>query len=241
MPDQVVRLVVVFVVLGAVLVILRGRFVPSSFGEAGHYRGEALNVARAIPVRFAGTTACVECHDDVGEAKAASYHRTLACEVCHGAGSAHVEAPDEVKPRIPTGRENCLRCHGYRISRPTGFPQVLELSHNPDQGCPECHNPHDPTPPETPESCGACHGNIAALKAVSHHRRVPCTVCHQANPEHWKDPRSDRPSKPSRREFCARCHAPDAGGIKEAPRIDFSTHGGRYLCWQCHYPHYPEG
>ncbi len=23
--------------------------------------------------------------------------------------------------------------------------------------------------------------------------------------------------------------------------IDVDTHGGRYLCWQCHYPHLPEG
>ena len=28
--------------------------------------------------------------------------------------------------------------------------------------------------------------------------------------------------------------------IREAPHIDMTEHGGRYLCWQCHYPHYPE-
>ena len=25
------------------------------------------------------------------------------------------------------------------------------------------------------------------------------------------------------------------------PRVDIVEHGGRYLCWQCHYPHDPEG
>ncbi len=25
------------------------------------------------------------------------------------------------------------------------------------------------------------------------------------------------------------------------PRIDLDTHNSRYLCWQCHYPHFPEG
>ena len=23
--------------------------------------------------------------------------------------------------------------------------------------------------------------------------------------------------------------------------VELATHGGRYVCWQCHYPHYPEG
>ena len=27
---------------------------------------------------------------------------------------------------------------------------------------------------------------------------------------------------------------------KEIPRVDMATHGERYVCWQCHYPHSPE-
>jgi ribosomal protein S27AE len=26
----------------------------------------------------------------------------------------------------------------------------------------------------------------------------------------------------------------------EIPRVEMRTHGERYLCWQCHYPHFPE-
>jgi ribosomal protein S27AE len=49
-----------------------------------------------------------------------------------------------------------------------------------------------------------------------------------------------RPQKPRTREFCGGCHDPDEPSPKEVPRIDLATHGGRNLCWQCHYPHYPE-
>ena len=27
---------------------------------------------------------------------------------------------------------------------------------------------------------------------------------------------------------------------KEIPRVDMFSHGERYMCWQCHYPHLPE-
>jgi ribosomal protein S27AE len=48
------------------------------------------------------------------------------------------------------------------------------------------------------------------------------------------------PKKPTSREFCGTCHSKEAKSPREIPRIDLTTHGGRYLCWQCHYPHFPE-
>ena len=68
-----------------------------------------------------------------------------------------------------------------------------------------------------------------------------CTTCHVAPERHKTAPRTALPSKPETREFCARCHAKDATVVKEAPRIDVSTHGGTFRCWECHYPHHPEG
>jgi ribosomal protein S27AE len=46
--------------------------------------------------------------------------------------------------------------------------------------------------------------------------------------------------KPAGREFCAKCHGREAASPPEIPRIDLASHGGRYLCWDCHYPHSPE-
>lgn len=240
LPDQVLRLGILFIIVIAALVIARQRFVPDSFGDLGHYRADAIDEAVKQPIRFAGAEACGDCHDDVAEAKGQSYHRGVSCEVCHGPGAAHAETAGEQTVVVPQKREACLYCHGYLPSRPTGFPQVIEKAHNPMEPCMGCHDPHDPTPPHIPERCSACHGQIARTKAVSPHRTLECETCHTADERHRESPMSYRPSKPTQREFCGRCHSPDAASPGNIPRVEIETHGGRYLCWQCHYPHHPE-
>ncbi len=78
------------------------------------------------------------------------------------------------------------------------------------------------------------------MKAVSPHVQLACTRCHETPERHKTAPREARPDKPRTREFCGSCHAQGASSPKEIPRIDLATHGGRFLCWQCHYPHQPE-
>ena len=240
-PGPVIRLVIVSVVVVSALFIVRERFVPESFGEFGHYRADAVDVVAGQPIQYAGLQACDECHPDVLEVKASSYHSGLTCEGCHGPAAGHVEDPIEHLPLVPAGRESCLRCHSYLSSRPTGFPQIIESVHNPMEPCAACHDPHDPTPPEVPETCAACHAAIARTKAVSHHWTLECETCHEAKREHRERPRAHLPKKPTTREFCGQCHATGSAGAGDTPRVDLATHGGRYLCWQCHYPHYPEG
>jgi ribosomal protein S27AE len=53
-------------------------------------------------------------------------------------------------------------------------------------------------------------------------------------------PRLVRPSKPTERAFCGQCHSEGAESARTIPRVSMETHGEGYLCWQCHYPHYPE-
>jgi hypothetical protein len=237
----VVRILLVFVLAVVVLVVVRGAFIPESFGEIGHYRADAVPEIAAQPISYAGMQVCVECHDDVGEVKAGSYHRGLTCEGCHEAAAGHVEDPTEVAPFTPTGRTVCLRCHEYLSSRPTGFPQIIEKIHNPMEPCASCHDPHDPTPPEVPGECSACHAAIARTKSVSHHWTLDCETCHEARPEHRENPRAALPLKPTERSFCGTCHGRGASSAASIPRVDLDEHGGRYLCWQCHYPHDPEG
>ena len=241
LPDQVVRLGVLALVAISVTLYARHRFVPATFGETGHYRAAAVNAVASTKVKYAGAAQCGECHDDIAAKKAASYHRTLSCEICHGPAAGHAEDPESQKPFIPRERgAACLYCHEYLPSRPTGFPQIIERLHNPVKPCIECHNPHDPKPPKVPESCSACHAQIYRTKAVSHHANLPCETCHTVDARHREDPRAFLPKKPTSREFCGRCHAKEATSPREIPRIDLTTHGGRYLCWQCHYPHFPE-
>ena len=240
-PDQVIRLAVVLAVAVVLLVVARDRFVPESFGEEGHYRADAVDVVAAQPVRYAGAQVCVECHDREGEVKSRSFHRPVSCEVCHGPAAAHADDYESQQPRVPRERgAECPSCHEYLSSRPTGFPQIIERLHNPLQACIQCHDPHDPTPPQVPETCAACHAQIARIKAVSHHVTLSCETCHDAPAEHREDPRSHLPRKPTTRDFCGQCHARDADSPPGIPRVDLRSHGERYLCWQCHYPHHPE-
>ena len=242
MPDALVRLLVVFLglaILGAFVVIV---LIPTRLKDVKMQWAESIKAEQAKPVKYAGFHACAECHDRLYEKKKTGFHKDLSCETCHGPAKAHTEDPDKVKPAIPQERSYCPLCHAYNPSRPRGFPQINPVAHNPLKPCSSCHNPHDPKPPTTPKECAACHGEIARTKAVSHHVQLACTVCHQAPQQHKVSPRAVKPTKPQNREFCGKCHAKDAKEklAKNAPRIDLGTHGEKYVCWQCHYPHSPE-
>jgi hypothetical protein len=220
--------------------------VPRTFGDKGHYRAAATDSIMQLPMHYAGHDVCTMCHAQVAQTKAASFHRGVACEVCHGPASDHLANPMQVKPPAPRDRSFCPRCHAFDAARPSGFPQIDTTQHNPGIPCFMCHRPHDPTPPHPPESCAACHGLIYRTKAVSAHAALACTECHTADPRHKESPRQFLPTKPEQREFCGRCHAPNAAppaGLPadvRIPRVDLATHGERYVCWQCHYPHHPE-
>ncbi len=240
LPEQVKRLSIVFAVIVIAFAPVRRLLVPPDFGKYGHYRASALSDVASMPLHYAGQGACYDCHDDVVDTKSHGFHAPVACEVCHGAALAHTENPDSIVPPAPRERGYCPICHEYLESRPTGFPQIVSVSHNPLKPCISCHNPHDPVPPETPRECTACHAAIAHSKEASHHVYLACTRCHNAPEEHRINPRAFQPSKPDSREFCGQCHARDADSSPEIPRVDMQTHGERYVCWQCHYPHNPE-
>jgi hypothetical protein len=238
--EQVKRLSVVVAALAAVVLLMRFVVIPRAYFSPPLHRAATVRREVAKPIHFAGMAACRECHSDIYDKKAASYHRNLGCETCHGPSQNHAEDPMAVKPYAPRDRKFCPVCHAYNASRPTGFPQILPASHNPGLPCITCHNPHDPTPPEVPQECSACHRQIWRTKAVSKHADLACTTCHEVSEQHRITPRSALPTKPQAREFCGQCHASDAAN-PVTKKIDMTTHGGHFLCWQCHYPHQPEG
>jgi decaheme cytochrome c component MtrC/MtrF-like protein len=240
-PEQIRRLAVVAVVVVGGTLLTRFVIIPPSLIAKDLHRASTVNQEVVKPVKFAGSAACQDCHDDVVMKKAKGYHKGLACEGCHGPAAKHIADPMAVKPPAPRDRKFCPVCHSYDASRPTGFPQINATAHNPLKPCITCHDPHDPVPPRTPRECAACHQQIERTKSMSSHALLACTTCHVTPEQHKKSPRSVAPSKPETRDFCAQCHAKDATKVKEAPRVDVSSHGGTYLCWQCHYPHLPEG
>jgi hypothetical protein len=243
LPEQVVRLGTVVGFLVVVILVLRFVVIPRSVFSTELHQSSTVEREMARPIHFAGVATCRECHSDEYDRKSQGYHKNLACETCHGPSAKHAEDPMTVKPYAPRDRTFCPVCHGYDPSRPTGFPQINPMSHNPGVPCIGCHHPHDPVPPEVPHECSACHAQIARTKALSSHAQLPCTTCHGVDEKHKVQPRSALPTKPENREFCGQCHSTESVDTRatRAPRVDLTSHGGTYLCWQCHYPHLPEG
>ena len=240
LPPQIPPLLGVFALAVIGLVVARTYLIPETFGQDGHYRTAAVDSIIAHEKKYAGHQECALCHSAINDRRLAGNHQGVSCEVCHGPAADHVAGPMNVKPPAPRERGLCPLCHAYNPSRPTGFPQIDPVAHNPLTPCITCHEPHEPEPPSIPEECSACHGQIARQKAVSHHVTLPCTTCHQAPTAHREDPRSVTPTKPTERSFCGACHDEDAPSPARIPRIDITSHGADYQCWQCHYPHYPE-
>ena len=239
-PEQLQRLAIVIGVIVAGVLVTRFAIIPRSLIDRNMHRAATVQREIAKPVRFAGSTACGDCHDDIVSRKVKGFHKNLSCEGCHGPAIKHTEDPSAVKPPAPRDRKFCPVCHAYDPSRPTGFPQINPTAHNPLKPCISCHNPHDPVPPTVPQSCSACHAQIERTKAVSSHALLACTTCHKVPEQHKTAPRTALPSKPETREFCGTCHGKDSTR-PDAPKLDLATHGRTYLCWQCHYPHLPEG
>jgi hypothetical protein len=238
-PEQIKRLFIVFAVFITAILLIRAFAVPPSLKETGFHRTSTTEREKAKEIQYAGAEACTDCHEDIVLKKKANDHNNLSCETCHGPAKKHAEDPDKNKPIVPRERSFCPLCHAYDPSRPTGYPQINPAIHNPMKPCIECHDPHNPEPPQPIQSCAACHGEIFRTKAVSPHAQVECTTCHNTPDEHKSNPRAVKPSKPDKREFCGKCHALDSDA-KGVPKIDIATHGEKYLCWVCHYPHMPE-
>ncbi len=238
-PDSILRALVAVATFAILMILVRAFLVPAELKEVGTQRTSAIARELAKEVKFAGSIACAECHNDIYNVKKSGYHRDLSCEGCHGAASAHIDEPEEVQPPAPRERKFCPQCHTYNLSRPSGFPQINPAAHNPLKPCITCHDPHDPVPPETPRECEACHAQIARTKAASPHIYLECITCHPTSDKHKIAPKTVKSQKPTDSELCAQCHGLDSK-VEDTPKVNILVHGEKYLCWQCHYPHMPE-
>ncbi len=138
------RLAAVFVIGILAFLGIRAVLVPKSFGQYGHYRGDALAEVAARPVSFAGHPACEDCHTDVLEKKKSGRHAHVNCEACHGALAKHADDPGSVLPAKLDTAVLCVRCHEANIAKPKGFPQVVSADHSNGMPCDTCHQPHSP-------------------------------------------------------------------------------------------------
>ncbi|MGB9071259.1 MAG: multiheme c-type cytochrome [Terriglobales bacterium] len=137
------RLAAVFLAGTLAFLGMRVFLVPKSFGQYGHYRGDAIAEMAARPVKFAGHQACEECHADVLEKKKAGRHARVNCEACHGPLAKHADDPSVQPVKLDTA-VLCVRCHEANAAKPKGFPQVASADHSTGLPCDTCHQPHSP-------------------------------------------------------------------------------------------------
>jgi hypothetical protein len=144
-PPQITRLAIVFAIFISLFLLVRHFLVPDTFGEYGHYRGDALIDNALVEIHYSGQQACFECHQDVEDLKTLDVHSEIHCETCHGPGQKHVVSSDPADILKPAGREFCGLCHSKNAARRQDAVFQVDLNeHNVGKICIECHNPHQP-------------------------------------------------------------------------------------------------
>jgi hypothetical protein len=149
--EHLLRLAAVMLIALVAFVVLRAAVVPKSFGQYGHYRGDAIAEVASRPIAHAGHDACEGCHTEVVDQKKLGRHAGLHCEVCHGPQARHAEDPASVKPPLPDTAVICARCHEANSAKPHSFPQVASAEHSGGLACNTCHQPHRPKIEDQPK------------------------------------------------------------------------------------------
>jgi hypothetical protein len=148
---HIFRVLFALVVLIAGFIVFRTYMVPNSYGFYGPYRFDNVAEQAARAPRHGGPESCQKCHPKEYGKRLAGVHKTVSCEVCHGAVAKHADKDKRIAP-MPMEKTYrlCARCHAKLDSRPKEFPQVKLEEHVTDKleggVCLDCHDPHDPTP-----------------------------------------------------------------------------------------------
>lgn len=142
--EHLLRLAGVFVAAALGFIAIRAFLVPRSFGEYGHYRGDAIAEIAALPIVHAGHQTCETCHTDIFEQKTKGKHAGVNCEACHGPQAKHADDPGSILPPKPNPAVLCAQCHEASAAKPQAFPQVATAEHSGGVVCTTCHQPHNP-------------------------------------------------------------------------------------------------
>lgn len=172
MPKHIFRLICLL--LGVLLLaLIAPKFLTvDSFYKYGHYRANSVPEIAAQPIAYRTARNCLSCHDERVALWSANSHKSVTCEVCHGAAQGH---PANGKLPIPKDTVRlCTLCHEAMPGRPPTQPQIDVTKHNPSATqCVTCHNPHSP---KIATSLIKVTGNAVAGKK----RAADCATCHGA-------------------------------------------------------------
>jgi len=172
MPKHIIRLLVLMVAFAAAALYAKSYFTVDSFYRFGHYRADSVTDIATLEPVFQTPSPCSSCHALRYAEWSTNVHRTVICEVCHGAAQGH---PTQTKVPIPAETIRlCTQCHEAMAGRPlTSVRQVAIGRHFPDADCIACHNPHAP-------KIGAAVQQAANLRA-GHDLTANCAACHGTN------------------------------------------------------------
>lgn len=77
----------------------------------------------------------------------------------------------------------------------------------------------------SPDACGACHEDVASLKADGAHAPVQCEACHDALASHVKDDEKIADMRIDRSwQLCANCHQKLTGRPALIAQVDLIEH-----------------
>jgi cytochrome c553 len=177
LPTHIVRLLLLLIFFLLVAMAAKVYLTDPSYYRFGYYRADAVpELAEGAPL-YQGSASCLECHEERSSDWPGEAHKTVQCEVCHGATR---ECPVKEGTRIPADTTRlCATCHEKMPARPARQPQIVPGEHPFADGetmpCIECHDPHAPGPvarepvtapaeapqmavPESLSKCAKCHG-----------------------------------------------------------------------------------
>src|SRR5512140_138703 len=173
MPKHIFRLICLL--LGVLVVaLLAPRFLTvDSFYRFGHYRANSVPEIAAQEPAYKTASYCLSCHAPRVALWSANSHKSVTCEVCHGAAQGH---PQNGKLPIPKDTVKlCTLCHEEMPGRPDTQPQIVLAKHDPvGQQCTTCHNPHSP-------KIAAGLVKVTGNAAIGKQRAEDCAACHGAD------------------------------------------------------------
>jgi cytochrome c553 len=172
MPKHITRLLLLMAAAAALGYAAKTYFTPESFYDYGPYRAASVPELAAQEIVYQTPHYCQTCHAERQAQWSANNHKSVSCEVCHGAAQGH---PQNGKLPIPSDTVKlCSLCHESMPGRPQTHPQVAVVQHSSGQQCIVCHEPHAP---KIMSAAVLVAGNAAAGAK----RAAACASCHGAN------------------------------------------------------------
>src|SRR3990172_9873218 len=98
MPKHISRLLLLLAGFFAAALAAKWYFTADTFYDYGHYRGKSVaEIAAQEPV-YQTPSYCEACHSERHAQWSANNHKSVSCEICHGAAQGH---PENGKLPIP--------------------------------------------------------------------------------------------------------------------------------------------